>query len=130
MDEPVIWQPLLRDSLAALAATPEEQIKAQIHGCISCDLSSDFWHARLVAIQHGNLSDAQTSSLNDINQLLDDMEAADIKCFNNDVLNRPAWRKVSDYAKIALHLFGWQHATIGKFIESSPGIWWRPPSEG
>src|SRR5262249_5822268 len=50
VDAPVLWEPLLRDALAALAAPPDKQVRCNGPGCIACDLLNDFDHARLAWI--------------------------------------------------------------------------------
>jgi hypothetical protein len=47
----VSWQPLLREALAVLSLSADEQIRVNGPGCIACDLLNDFDHARVVAIK-------------------------------------------------------------------------------
>jgi hypothetical protein len=126
MDQPVLWQPLLVDALAVLAATPEKQIEVERRGCIACDFEVDFAHARLVAFQHGMLSVEQRSSLDAVDDAFAVMSPEDLACGDNRIVHRPAWQVIRDRARIALQKFGWEHATPKPFVESSPGIWHRP----
>ena len=96
MSEPVLWQPLLRDCLAALAAPPEQQVRANGPGCIACDLLNDVDNARLVALDHAPLSDAQRSVLESLDAASSGLQPDDLVCFDNEVVRRPAWQSLRE----------------------------------
>jgi hypothetical protein len=52
-----------------------------------------------------------------------------LECFNNEVIQRPAWAILRNLAGSALREFGWEDAKVQVFVENQPGLWHRPPSE-
>jgi hypothetical protein len=128
MEDAVLWQPLLRDALAALASPPEEQVRANGPGCIACDLLEDFDHGRLVALGNGELTDTQCVALGGLDAAIRSMQPPDLECFNSEVIRRPAWQSLRDLAAGALREFGWEGAKTQVAIEIRPGVWHRPPS--
>jgi hypothetical protein len=129
MADAVHWRPLLRDALAALASSADEQLRANGPGCIACDLLEDLDHARLVAVGNAELSESQRQSLDRIDGAALAMLAPDLECFNNEVVQRPAWAILRNLAGSALREFGWGDVRIQVFVETQPGLWHRPPSE-
>lgn len=128
MEDAVLWQPLLRDALAALASPPDEQVRANGPGCVACDLLEDFDHARRVTLGNAELSEAQRASLGRIDAEIRAMRPSDLECFNSEVIRRPAWQTLRDFAAAALREFGWEGARAQVFVEIQPGVWRRPSS--
>src|SRR5262249_49780651 len=103
MLEDELWQSLLRDSLVVLALPPDEQVRVNGPGCVSCDLLNDFDHSQKVALGNAPaLSGDQRSLLNRIDATMRTMEQADFECFNNEVLRRPVWQQLRELAAEAL----------------------------
>lgn len=131
MHDSIPWQPLLRESLAILALPAEEQVCVNGPGCVSCDLTEDFMHARAVAIEHApNLSGPQRQILDTIEGVFNSMQEADDACFDEDAICRPNWQRVRELAAEALRLFGWEGTVVPPFVEIKPGVWQRPPLRG
>jgi hypothetical protein len=128
MQDSILWQPLLRESLAVLALPAEEQIRVNGPGpgCIACDLLNDFDHARLVAIGIAQLSEGQRRLLDEIDHVMRTMEKPDFECFNDEVVKLPVWRQLRELAVEALQIFGWEATVVHPFVEVRPGVWQRP----
>jgi hypothetical protein len=121
------WQRLLRDSLAVLALPPDEQVRVNGPGCVSCDLSEDFYHAHAVAVVGApGLSDDQRELLDRIDAALRSRQPADDECFNPDAIRRPVWPQLRELAAEALRSFGWECVVVQPYVEVRPGVWHRP----
>ena len=121
------WQRLLRDSLAVLALTPDEQVRVNGPGCVTCDLSEDFYHAHQVAVDGApGLSDDQRELLDRIDAALRSRQPADEACFNPDAIRRPVWQQLRGLAAEALRSFGWERVVVQPFVEVQPGVWQWP----
>jgi hypothetical protein len=130
MSEEIAWQRLLRDALAVLALSPDEQIRANGPGCVACDLLNDFDIARMAAIGNApSLSQGQRQSLDQIDATMRTMEELDFVCFDNKVLHRPVWQQLRELAADALWTFGWEEVTVQPFVEVQKGVWKRPLSD-
>jgi hypothetical protein len=128
-DEP--WERLLRDALAALALSADEQVRVNGPGCVACDLLNDFDHARTVALGNApGLSEDQRQLLDRIDATMHSMQHPDFDCFNNGVLRRPVWQQLREFAFEALRAFGWESVIVPTFVEVQPGVWQRALSEG
>ena len=68
--------------------------------------------------------------LDRINDSFGAMEPADHVCFDNSVVERPAWIAVRAMAADSLRQFGWESTVVAPFEEVEPGVWRRPPAEG
>jgi hypothetical protein len=124
-------QELLREALTILALPADEQVRANGPGCVACDLLGEFDHARIVALgNEAKLSDEQRRSLEAINNAIRSMQKTDVECFNNEVLRRPAWKRLRELAADALRLFGWEGTVVEPFVEVEPGVWRQAPSVG
>jgi hypothetical protein len=129
VSEEELWQRLLRDALAVLALTPDEQVRVKGRGCLACDLLNDFDHARTVALGNAPaLSEEQRGLLDRIDATMRGMEQPDFECFNNDVVRRPVWHQLRELAAEALRAFGWEQLVVRPFVEVQPGVWHRPPA--
>lgn len=123
-----IWQPLLRDALAILAAQPDEQLRANGPGCIACDLLEEFLHARSYARKKATLCEAQREALDRIDAGIQAMEKFDLECGNDEVLHRPAWEGLRQLATHVLREFDWEGTRAQESVETQPGVWQRPRS--
>ena len=130
MSDEHAWIPLLREALAMLAMPAAEQARLNGPGCLACDLMEDFDHARRVALSDTTgLTADQRTLLDRIGGAFEAMEPADFTCFDNSVVERPAWAAVRVTATDALREFGWENTTVAPFEEVEPGVWRRPPAE-
>jgi len=126
----VVWQTVLRDSLASLAAPADEQVRANGPGCVACDLFEDFENARRVAVESGELSRKQNAILATITAEFSSMQPQDSECCNNYVLRRPAWEALRRLAATALFEFGWAGAAATPYLQVAPGVWHRKLDDG
>jgi len=120
---------MLRQALAVLALPAESQIRANgPGGCVVCDIVTDFDVVNQVVLQNDpELQEAQRESLELVASAIGSLQKADCECFNNAVLNRPAWEKIRELATAALAAFGWSQTEVPPFVEIKPGVWHRPP---
>lgn len=124
--EDELWQRLLHEVLAVLALPPDEQVRVNGPGCVTCDLLENFDHAHTFAIGNAlHLSEGQHILLDRINDAMRLMEPLDFECFKNDVLRRPLWQQLRALAAEALRAFGWERIKIEPFVEIQPGIFQR-----
>lgn len=101
------WQRVLRDAVAVLRLTPEEQLRINGPGCVACDLISDFESGRSLALGNAsNLTGEQRRLLDRINATLEEMQLPDFECFNDKVLRRPVWQRLRELAAETLQAFG------------------------
>lgn len=130
VQEHEVWKQLLCNALAALAAPAEEQVRAFGPGCVPCELSEDFVHARLVTIDNAqDLSAEQRALLDTIDATLETLQPDDYECFNNEVVRRQVWQQLRDLAMSALRAFGWEKAKLLPATEIEPGVWIGPTTE-
>jgi hypothetical protein len=110
---------------------PDEQVRVNGPGCVTCDLFEEFDHARIVALENAAtaLSEEQRRLLDTIDTVMHGMEESDDECFNNGALQCPVWQKLRELASDALHALGWEQTTINPFTEIRPGVWHRPPGD-
>ncbi len=127
MDNRAHWHTLLREALTLLALPADEQVRLNGPGCVACDLINDFNHARRVTFDEAKLSNDQRQALESIARAIQAMEEADVECYKNGALRRPAWDRLRERASEALRVFGWEKAVIKPFAEVSPGVWFRAP---
>jgi len=121
------WQRLFRDSLAALALPPDDQVRVNGPGCVTCDLSEDFYHAHAVAVAGApGLSDDQRELLDRIDAALRSRQPVDEERFNPGAIRRPVWQQLRELAAEALLSFGWERVVVWPFVEVQPGVWHRP----
>jgi hypothetical protein len=125
----VPWQSLLREALAVLALPPDEQVRVNGPGCVTCDLREDFDQARVLAVENAadELSDEQRGLLRTMDSVMQSMQEPDAWCFNLDALHRPAWQQLRELAVAALRAFGWAETAVEPFVEVESGVWRRPP---
>jgi hypothetical protein len=120
-DEP--WQRLLRDALAVLTLSPDEQVLVNGPGCVACDLMNDFDHARAVALGNApGLSERQRGLLDRIDATMRAMQQLDFECFNNEVVHRPVWQQLREQSTETLRAFGWERAVVRPLVEVQPGV--------
>src|SRR5688500_279538 len=123
------WQPMLRDALAVLALPAEEQAGVNGPGCLACDLFNDFDNVRRAALANmPQLPNEQRALLDRIDAAIEAMEPADFECFNDEIVERPAWQQLRELAADALAAFGWAGTEARPPAEIRPGIWHRPSS--
>jgi hypothetical protein len=121
------WLPMLRDALAVLALPASDQVQVSGPGCLACDLLNDFDNARRAVIANmPGLPKEQRKLLDRIDAAMQAMVPADFECFNNDVVQRPAWQQLRGLAAEALTQFGWATTEVQPSVEIQPGIWHRP----
>lgn len=120
---------MLRRALAVLAMPAESQVRANgPGGCVACDLITDFDVASQVSLQNdGELQDSQRVSLKRVASAMESLKKADCVCFDNAVLDRPAWQIIRELAAGALSSLGWSQTEVPPFVEIKPGVWHRPP---
>lgn len=119
---------LLKDALVMLALPPEEQQRLNAPGCLTCDLYEDF-QAAWRAMQHDaglRLTPQQQGALQALSQALDALAPEDCDCNSPGAVRGPGWQALRQQAAAALPCFGWQHATVRPFTQTSPGVWTRP----
>lgn len=119
---------MLRQALAVLAMPAESQVRANgPGGCVTCDLVTDFDNYCQVVLQNDpELQEPQRASLERVASAIESLQEADCVCFDNSVLDRPAWRKIRELATAALAEFGWSDTEVPPFVEIKPGVWHRP----
>ena len=119
---------ILRESLTILAMPAEKQIKYNGPGCVCCDLLNDYDHAYTATMSNIELTNSQKEILRKIDSAMNDMSEDDYECFNNKVLDRPAWINIRSLAKYALSEFQWKLKEFNEPQEVKPGVWHRPLS--
>lgn len=119
---------LLKDALVMLALPPEEQQRLNCPGCLTCDLYEDFQAAWRAAQHDASLgfTPEQRSTLQALSQSLDALAPEDCDCLSPGAVRGPGWQAIRQQAAAALPCFGWQHATVRPFTQTSPGVWTRP----
>jgi len=120
----------VREALNALALSRADQLRFNGPGaCVACDLLSDFAHAYDLSrgSMASSLSEEQAASLSEIHAAVESLDDADCVCFDDDVLDRPAWGRLRELARVALDRFGWPLVTDVDYVEVEPGVWRRPP---
>jgi hypothetical protein len=121
---------LLRTALALLALPSIEQARMYGPVCLACELLSDFQHARSVVLAKApTLSDEQRHSLDQLELTIQTMVAADIECWNIEVIQRPIWQRLRELAVKALAAFDWSDVKVKPAVTISPGIRSGPSSE-
>jgi hypothetical protein len=122
----------LCDALVVLSLPPDEQVRVNGPGCLSCDLLNDFDIARKDVCEYlaEELSVEQRRLLDEIDALTMAMQEPDYECFNNEVVRRPVWQRLRELATETLRVFGWEQRSVKPFNEVEPGVWFRPPNEG
>ncbi len=119
---------LLKDALVMLALPAEEQQRLNAPGCLTCDLYEDFQTAWRAAQNDAGmrLTPEQQAALQQISQALDALAPEDCDCLSPGAERGPGWQALRQQAAAALPCFGWQHATVRPFTQTSHGVWTRP----
>jgi hypothetical protein len=125
-DEEPGWR-LHRDALVVLTLPPDDQLRINGPGCVTCDLISDFDAARNFMVENAAaLTEVQRLTLDRIKLAIDAMKPQDVECCNNEVIRRPAWQEVRQLATDALLTFGWDKVELDPYVEVQRGVWHRP----
>lgn len=126
VDKNLIRQ-LLRDGLIGLSLPADEQIRVTQPGCVSCELIEDFTHGYHCFCQScgDEVTDDTAGLLKQIDDAIESLADADCTCFDNTVMNRPAWAKLRNLATKTIDAMGWTHFTLKPYSEIEPGVWQR-----
>ena len=118
---------LLCDALVALSLPPAEQVRVTQPGCVSCELIEDFSHGHTCFAQScsGQISTTASQLLSEIHSTIESLSDDDCVCFDNSVLDRPAWSQLRSLATKALTTLGWEENELGAYSETEPGVWRR-----
>jgi len=129
IDLDAIWE-RFRRTLHSLARSSVDQKQFGPGGCLFCELLLDFRMACEEFRRHfaDMLTPEQDVRLDAISYAIDALELADMECFNEDVVGRPAWQRIRDRAITVVKALGCEGETTPDSVEIHIGIWRRPPS--
>jgi hypothetical protein len=121
---------LLRTALGALALPAVEQVGLYGPACIACELLTDFDNARRAFLANRpEATKEQRRCLDEMDRIIGTMVRADFECWNKEIVRRPIWQEVREFAASALAAFGWSDVRVKPSVEIRPGLWIGPTSE-
>ena len=117
-----------QESLLALAAEPEEQLRITEPGDVPVDISEDYrlWSSKYLEYFSSEI-DPETKKL--VEDLLERVVHLPASAFADDNLvsmRQPAWQPLRDLAKNLVNALGWGHERPSPYRYEGHGVYKRP----